>query len=408
MTILTAALNRLQETAADAWWDKQTPEFKKKYIQDHPNSKYAKGDGGKPARTPARTAAPKSWSAVKQLKARKEEREAARKKAAADARAAAKKNPKAAVEKAHGEYVKATDELKALTKKHAPEFKRYNDLLKAYHGASGKKQEAIDKQLSDLDKLPHIKKALKLTEQKQAAKVALAEAKKSAPVEKPAAKKAKAFDPTAHGDEAWPATEVKSTAQQLERSATWRPRFNDARRAVAELIRNGKELTPDAVRQALKAAGHSFEMNKSGSSGNAAVHVALQETLLPGYSATPNATKSVPAKPPAKLPDTFSEAKKVADALWKESEDASKALNAFTSKHPKGPMGLTPDNVRALPEFKKLKQAYDQAHKRLGEYNQQYMKKYAKDVRREREARLAAKQRTFDTPTKPRKSRVGM
>lgn len=85
----------------------------------------------------------------------------------------------------------------------------------------------------------------------------------------------------------------------------------------------------------------------------------------------------------------FEEAKTQADRFWNEASDAGKALNEFLDKHPKGPMGLTPDFVRAMSEFKALKSAYDVAASKSRAFNARYVKEFSKEIRAERAARFA-------------------
>ncbi len=56
--------------------------------------------------------------------------------------------------------------------------------------------------------------------------------------------------------------------------------------------------------------------------------------------------------------------------LDSEVSECSKALAAYR----KGPMGLTPDGVKASPEWKTAKAKYDDAFKRLRAFNAQYAK----------------------------------
>jgi hypothetical protein len=84
---------------------------------------------------------------------------------------------------------------------------------------------------------------------------------------------------------------------------------------------------------------------------------------------------------------TFEEAKAKADALWDASTQAGKVLDAF----PKGPMGLTPDDVRATPEWKSDKSASDAAMKALRDFNAQYTKKFKTEIISARDAKREEK-----------------
>lgn len=86
---------------------------------------------------------------------------------------------------------------------------------------------------------------------------------------------------------------------------------------------------------------------------------------------------------------TFEESQKVADCLWEHSKQAGAALNEFLSKHPKGVMGLTPDNVRAMPEYKQLHAAYQRSHEALRVHNALHVKTYAKEIKAFRKRRFA-------------------
>ncbi|MDT8992775.1 hypothetical protein RQP54_18020 [Curvibacter sp. APW13] len=84
---------------------------------------------------------------------------------------------------------------------------------------------------------------------------------------------------------------------------------------------------------------------------------------------------------------TYDEAKKQADGLWTSCRATGKSLNDFLAKHPKGPMGLTPDAVKKLPEYIELKAAYDRAAQALRAFNTVYPKRFAKEIRAERRAK---------------------
>ncbi len=75
------------------------------------------------------------------------------------------------------------------------------------------------------------------------------------------------------------------------------------------------------------------------------------------------------------------------DRLEAEAKSASDALNAF----PKGPMGLTPDDVKASPEFKAARQRYQKAADQLREANSIIAKRFAKEAKADRDAERAAR-----------------
>ena len=81
----------------------------------------------------------------------------------------------------------------------------------------------------------------------------------------------------------------------------------------------------------------------------------------------------------------FEEAKTEQALLEAESDAAGAALKVF----PKGPMGLTPDVVRATPEYRAAKARSDKAFQRLRDFNGVFTKRFAKELRAERDARYA-------------------
>ena len=84
---------------------------------------------------------------------------------------------------------------------------------------------------------------------------------------------------------------------------------------------------------------------------------------------------------------TFQAARDRAETLWEGSRVASEALGAF----PRGAMGLTPDAVKASPEWRAAKAASDAALARLRDFNRQYTKKFKLEIRAARESERAAK-----------------
>jgi hypothetical protein len=92
-------------------------------------------------------------------------------------------------------------------------------------------------------------------------------------------------------------------------------------------------------------------------------------------------------------PDEYLEQKKIYDELNSEVEKTSKAFRAFLDKHPRGKMNLTPDNVKKMPEFIKLKGAYDKAAAASKRFNLLFTSKYRKELTRDRDAKREAKLR---------------
>lgn len=88
---------------------------------------------------------------------------------------------------------------------------------------------------------------------------------------------------------------------------------------------------------------------------------------------------------------SFEQAKGTADELWEKSRVASKALDAFCDQFPKGLMNLTPDNVRAMPEYAVLKAEADSAFHAMRNFNSPFVKKFKKEISADLSARRAAK-----------------
>lgn len=84
------------------------------------------------------------------------------------------------------------------------------------------------------------------------------------------------------------------------------------------------------------------------------------------------------------VPQGFAAAKAHADVLMAEVKRTGDALEVFPKN---GPMGLTPDHVRATPEFRAAKQAFDIAFANLRAFNAHFTKFYAAELRAERRAR---------------------
>lgn len=62
----------------------------------------------------------------------------------------------------------------------------------------------------------------------------------------------------------------------------------------------------------------------------------------------------------------YEAAKRIRDAIEDQRKQAGAALQRF----PRGAMGLTPDAIKASPEYRAAKAAYDLAHARLRKINQ--------------------------------------
>jgi len=85
---------------------------------------------------------------------------------------------------------------------------------------------------------------------------------------------------------------------------------------------------------------------------------------------------------------TYAKYKQQAAQLDISVSEASKALKQF----PRGAMGLTPDAVKATPEWKIAKQRYDLAFHCSRKFNSWFTKAYKKELAAERNERRAALQ----------------
>lgn len=79
----------------------------------------------------------------------------------------------------------------------------------------------------------------------------------------------------------------------------------------------------------------------------------------------------------------YSIQKQVKQSLESEVEKAEKVLKEF-DKYGKTDMGLTPDFVKAMPEYKKAKAEFDNAFQVLQKFNQQFVKQFRKEIAKER------------------------
>lgn len=77
---------------------------------------------------------------------------------------------------------------------------------------------------------------------------------------------------------------------------------------------------------------------------------------------------------------TFEEAKEMSVVLNNRVDATGEVLRQF----PKGPMGLTPDAVRAMPEWQAAKRAFDLAFSHLRSFNAIYVKKFKNELAAER------------------------
>lgn len=115
------------------------------------------------------------------------------------------------------------------------------------------------------------------------------------------------------------------------------------------------------------------------------------ETVRDRYRATyPDMRWAVGAAPPATDSDewavTYANAKAAGEALQARVDAAGAALGALSGG---GPMGLTPDDVKASPAWRTAKAAFDQAFARLRRFNAGFVKTYRAEIKAERRARFA-------------------
>lgn len=75
------------------------------------------------------------------------------------------------------------------------------------------------------------------------------------------------------------------------------------------------------------------------------------------------------------IPDTYPEALKLRDQVEGAYLDAVVSHRAACGTV-RGPMGLTPDHVKATPEWKQSRTAMDRAQRTLAAFNSQFLKRY--------------------------------
>ena len=86
----------------------------------------------------------------------------------------------------------------------------------------------------------------------------------------------------------------------------------------------------------------------------------------------------------AAVPTDYAEAKQRSEELYAEVDRTSKALKALSGG---GPMGLTPDDVRATREWQEAKRAYDTAFTALRNFNTVYTSRFRKEIQQDRRNR---------------------
>ena len=87
---------------------------------------------------------------------------------------------------------------------------------------------------------------------------------------------------------------------------------------------------------------------------------------------------------------SFAIAKVTASLLESDYSAASRNFKAIPGVG-SGPMGLTPDDVRARPDYRIAKEAMDKAFAALRVFNAGYVKRFKKELALERKAKREGK-----------------
>jgi hypothetical protein len=175
--------------------------------------------------------------------------------------------------------------------------------------------------------------------------------------------------------------------------ATKQGAFSQATLKALDAIEYG-ESVPSATRARLVREGLVTEGGRLTDRGQAALDRRLAHEVLGRSHATKKSPTQIQreidevlSRPPSA--DPFGQAKSESAAIEAEVDAASEALRAF----PRGPTGLTPDAVRATPEYRAAKSRYARAFARQRDFNETFTKRFAKELRAERAHRDAARQR---------------
>jgi hypothetical protein len=81
-------------------------------------------------------------------------------------------------------------------------------------------------------------------------------------------------------------------------------------------------------------------------------------------------------------------------AAHEQAETLNRAVNETSAKlqeFPRGPLGLTPDDVKASPEWQTAHRNFDIAFQALRKFNSTYTKTFAEELRHDRNAQRAAR-----------------
>lgn len=91
---------------------------------------------------------------------------------------------------------------------------------------------------------------------------------------------------------------------------------------------------------------------------------------------------------------SFEKALEVSESLNNTWSASGKELRALIDKYPRGPMNLTPDHVKALPEYQTLYASCETDRVKAQIFNAAFTKKFKKEYRAhiqaQREAKLKA------------------
>lgn len=85
--------------------------------------------------------------------------------------------------------------------------------------------------------------------------------------------------------------------------------------------------------------------------------------------------------------EDFLVARELAERLERATAQTSAALQEF----PRGPLGLTPDDIKASPEWQTAHRNFEVAFQAQRQFNSTYTKTFADELRHERNARRAAR-----------------
>ena len=94
---------------------------------------------------------------------------------------------------------------------------------------------------------------------------------------------------------------------------------------------------------------------------------------------------------PDSNPGGYEHFKARSEAASQRCKDASEVLQRF----PKGPMGLTPDDVKSTPEWRAARTQFDAAHADLRAANDALLKHFPEEVKADRDRQRALKMQAF-------------